>query len=163
MSRANTAFVTLCGIGFFPAPGTFGSIFSTFLAFPIALFSPNTMILCAILAVVLAIPAIKKYHSATHDAPEIVIDELCGMFFTISIVSAGSLPEIFASQILNFAIFCTISLIFFRIFDIFKPGIIGRIDRSLKTSFGVVLDDVLAGIFAGICTLLLAKILKIAL
>ena len=44
------------------------------------------------------------------------------------------------------------AFIFFRIFDIWKPSIIGKIDREVKGGLGVMGDDVVAGIFAGICT-----------
>jgi phosphatidylglycerophosphatase A len=43
-------------------------------------------------------------------------------------------------------------LFFFRLFDIYKPSVIGRIDRDVKGGLGVMGDDVVAGIFAGICT-----------
>ena len=46
-----------------------------------------------------------------------------------------------------------LALVFFRIFDIWKPSIIGRIDRSVKGGLGVMLDDVIAGAIAGICVL----------
>lgn len=47
-----------------------------------------------------------------------------------------------------------LSFIYFRLFDIYKPSLIGRIDREVKGGYGVVLDDVLAGFFAGLLTLM---------
>jgi phosphatidylglycerophosphatase A len=46
-----------------------------------------------------------------------------------------------------------ILIIFFRLFDIFKPHPISFIDRKFKSGFGIVLDDLVAGIFAGLTLL----------
>ena len=45
-----------------------------------------------------------------------------------------------------------VGFIYFRIFDIWKPSIIGRIDKNVQGGWGVMTDDVVAGIFAGIST-----------
>jgi phosphatidylglycerophosphatase A len=52
-------------------------------------------------------------------------------------------------------LFLRLALILFRIFDILKPGIIGRVDEKIKGGLGIMLDDVLAAIFAGICFIIL--------
>lgn len=76
---------------------------------------------------------------------EIVIDELAGMWLTLSICGLTSENILFTAPL---------AFIFFRLFDIYKPSIIGRIDRNVKGGLGVMGDDVIAGIFAGICTAL---------
>jgi phosphatidylglycerophosphatase A len=80
----------------------------------------------------------------THDNSEIVIDELAGMWIAMSI--GGVLADSFFLGVVAF--------VFFRLFDIWKPSIIGRIDRDVGGGMGVMGDDVVAGIFAGLCTAL---------
>lgn len=52
----------------------------------------------------------------------------------------------------NFVIMAVLAFVFFRIFDIWKPSIIGKIDRDVKGGLGVMGDDVIAGIAAGIAS-----------
>ena len=47
-----------------------------------------------------------------------------------------------------------LSFIYFRLFDIYKPSVIGRIDKEMSGGYGVVLDDAIAGFFAGILVLM---------
>jgi len=77
-----------------------------------------------------------------HDPKEIVIDELVGIWIAISLVGTSLLAILLA--------FFT-----FRLFDIWKPSIIGKVDRDVKGGNGVVLDDALAGVFAGILSALI--------
>jgi phosphatidylglycerophosphatase A len=95
---------------------------------------------------VIAVKEIDIYEKevGTHDNSEIVIDELAGMWIAMSI--GGVLSE---SLLLGL-----IAFVFFRIFDIWKPSIIGKIDREAPGGLGVMGDDVVAGIFAGLCTAL---------
>ena len=51
-----------------------------------------------------------------------------------------------------------LALLFFRAFDILKPSIIGRVDRDVKGGLGVMLDDVLAGFFAGLGVLIVISL-----
>ena len=78
-----------------------------------------------------------------HDGKEIVIDELAGMWITLAICGINSSNILFMAPI---------AFIFFRLFDIWKPSFIGKIDRDVKGGLGVMGDDVLAGIAAGIAT-----------
>ncbi len=52
-----------------------------------------------------------------------------------------------------------LSFIFFRTFDIWKPSIIGKVDKNIKGGLGVMGDDLLAGFFAGILGLIVIGIL----
>ncbi|MGL2337179.1 phosphatidylglycerophosphatase A [Helicobacter pylori] len=130
------------------APGTIGSLVALLLGLPILIFSANTLFLGAIFIGLIAITQIDKEEeeSKIHDSSYIVIDELVGMWLAMAI-SGLSL----AGVILSF--------IFFRIYDITKPSLIGRIDKEVKGGLGVVADDALAGVLAGLSALLVIHIL----
>ena len=138
-------FLTLFYSGLFPkAPGTVGSVVALILGLIILQFLPSsTLFLLALLITVLAVKQINIYEEqmGTHDGKEIVIDELAGMWVALSICG------ITQSNILIMSI---LAFVYFRIFDIWKPSIIGRIDEKLKGGWGVMLDDVVAGVAAGI-------------
>lgn len=118
------------------------------LGLPILIFSANTLFLAAILIGLIAIAQIDKEEeeSKIHDSSYIVIDELVGMWLAMAI-SGLSL----AGVILSF--------IFFRIYDITKLSLIGKIDKEVKGGLGVVADDALAGVLAGLSVLLAINIL----
>ncbi len=118
------------------------------LGLPILIFSANTLFLGAIFIGLIAIAQIDKEEEETkrHDSSYIVIDELVGMWLAMAI-SGLSL----AGVILSF--------IFFRIYDITKPSLIGKIDKEVKGGLGVVADDALAGVLAGLSALLVIHIL----
>ncbi len=130
------------------APGTIGSLVALLLGLPILIFSANTLFLGAIFVGLIAITQIDKEEEETkrHDSSYIVIDELVGMWLAMA-VSGLSL----ASVVLSF--------IFFRIYDITKPSLIGRIDKEVKGGLGVVADDALAGVLAGLSVLLVINVL----
>ncbi|WQX73173.1 phosphatidylglycerophosphatase A [Helicobacter pylori] len=130
------------------APGTIGSLVALLLGLPVLIFSANTLFLGAIFVGLVAIAQIDKEEEETkiHDSSYIVIDELVGMWLAMAI-SGLSL----AGVILSF--------IFFRIYDITKPSLIGRIDKEVKGGLGVVADDALAGVLAGLSALLVIHIL----
>ncbi|ADU40975.1 phosphatidylglycerophosphatase A [Helicobacter pylori 35A] len=130
------------------APGTIGSLVALLLGLPILIFSANTLFLAAVLIGLIAIAQIDKEEeeSKIHDSSYIVIDELVGMWLAMAI-SGLSL----AGVILSF--------IFFRIYDITKPSLIGKIDKEVKGGLGVVADDALAGVLAGLSALLAINIL----
>lgn len=118
------------------------------LGLPILIFSANTLFLGAIFIGLIAIAQIDKEEEETkrHDSSYIVIDELVGMWLAMAI-SGLSL----AGVILSF--------IFFRIYDITKPSLIGKIDKEVKGGLGVVADDALAGVLAGLSALLVISVL----
>ncbi|GAA6895212.1 phosphatidylglycerophosphatase A [Helicobacter pylori] len=130
------------------APGTIGSLVALLLGLPILIFSANTLFLAAILIGLIAIAQIDKEEeeSKIHDSSYIVIDELVGMWLAMAI-SGLSLAGV------------VLSFIFFRIYDITKPSLIGKIDKEVKGGLGVVADDALAGVLAGLSVLLVVNIL----
>ncbi|MFC3848331.1 phosphatidylglycerophosphatase A [Helicobacter baculiformis] len=138
-------FLTLFYAGRFPkGPGTAGSVVALVLGLPILYLSVNTLFLSALLVGVIAIKQIDLYEQETntHDAKHIVIDELVGMWIAMAI-AGWSVVGIVAS------------FVFFRLFDIYKPSLIGKIDAQVKGGLGVVGDDALAGLCGGLCALLL--------
>ncbi|OJZ95374.1 phosphatidylglycerophosphatase A family protein [Helicobacter pylori] len=130
------------------APGTIGSLVALLLGLPVLIFSANTLFLAAVLIGLIAIAQIDKEEeeSKIHDSSYIVIDELVGMWLAMAI-SGLSLAGV------------VLSFIFFRIYDITKPSFIGKIDKEVKGGLGVVADDALAGVLAGLSVLLIINIL----
>ncbi|GHR33870.1 phosphatidylglycerophosphatase A [Helicobacter pylori] len=130
------------------APGTIGSLVALLLGLPVLIFSANTLFLGAIFIGLIAIAQIDKEEeeSKIHDSSYIVIDELVGMWLAMAI-SGLSLAGV------------VLSFIFFRIYDITKPSLIGKIDKEVKGGLGVVADDALAGVLAGLSVLLVINIL----
>ncbi|GAA7591890.1 phosphatidylglycerophosphatase A [Helicobacter pylori] len=130
------------------APGTIGSLVALLLGLPVLIFSANTLFLAAILIGFIAITQIDKEEeeSKIHDSSYIVIDELVGMWLAMAI-SGLSLVGV------------VLSFIFFRIYDITKPSLIGKIDKEVKGGLGVVADDALAGVLAGLSALLVINVL----
>ncbi|GAA8828027.1 phosphatidylglycerophosphatase A [Helicobacter pylori] len=118
------------------------------LGLPVLIFSANTLFLAAIFIGLIAIAQIDKEEeeSKIHDSSYIVIDELVGMWLAMAI-SGLSLAGV------------VLSFIFFRIYDITKPSLIGKIDKEVKGGLGVVADDALAGVLAGLSVLLVIHIL----
>ncbi|MDR3177922.1 MAG: phosphatidylglycerophosphatase A [Campylobacteraceae bacterium] len=143
-------FLTFFYSGLSPkAPGTAGTILGALAAWPLlwvlnSVFTNEetigTLFLLTVLISIIAIRVINRYEAevGTHDNQQIVIDEVVGVWLAICIsFSTGAL------QIL-------LCVILFRIFDIKKPSIIGKIDKDVKGGLGVVGDDLVAGLFAGI-------------
>jgi len=134
-------FLTFFYSGLLPkAPGTFGTIAGAIVALPIIKFAPiSTLILLTFLITIIAIKEIDKEESESgiHDSSYIVIDEVVGVWIAFILSSQSTLQIV-------------LSVIFFRAFDILKPSIIGRIDRDVKGGVGVMGDDIVAGIFAGL-------------
>ena len=149
-------FLTVGYSGLSPkAPGTAGSFVALIFGVILLQFiDVSTLLLLSLLVTVIAIKQIDIYEKEVglHDSDEIVIDELAGMWLALSICGINSE---------NIYILAPLAFVFFRLFDIYKPSIIGRVDRDVKGGLGVMGDDILAGIFAGICTALSWQIMEI--
>ncbi len=127
-------------VGFVPvAPGTFGSLVALPLAFGLARlqWTPLATAVLVAAAVLLAVPICGRAGRifGQTDSSRIVLDEICGM-----VVAAAWLPPTLTALGLAF--------IAFRFFDIVKPFPAGYFDRHVKNGFGVVADDLVAGIYA---------------
>ena len=100
------------------------------------------LILGAAVVTGISIFAIGKIEESTgiHDAPEIVIDEIAGQW--LAMVPLVFMPYGWVELGLSFLLF--------RIFDILKPWPIGPLDRKVSGGFGVMVDDLVAGVIAGV-------------
>ena len=151
MKNFTKYFATLFGIGFIPlAPGTFGSLFSILIwYFFIDLFS-----IFYFIALFLFVLSVSFYFTDIYldnykkkDPSEVIVDEFLGQ----------SIPLLF---IVNFNIYeVLIAFVTFRFFDIYKIYPINKIE-DLKGSYGVILDDIVAGIYS-LIILMLYKILTL--
>ena len=156
----NRFFITVGYSGLFPkAPGTAGTLVSLPLGMLILIyFDAYTLFLATVLISIIAIREINKYEekTGTHDDKSIVIDELAGMWFALSVAPAITVGMSEITTLSNgFLIQSILSFALFRYFDIAKPSIIGRIDREAKGGVGVMGDDIIAGFAAGISSSLI--------
>ena len=154
LKKPSDFIASLGGIGLIPfAPGTFGSIFA-WLVFVIMSHFVN-MLIYTIAIVFIAIWVCEKasVNLIQKDHKSIVIDELAGMWVAL-------VPVIyFASNQFERIIYACLALVFFRVFDILKPFPISYFDKKYKNGFGIVLDDIIAGIFSGILSVLIVVFL----
>lgn len=143
MNKYRYLFLTFFYSGLSPkAPGTAGTIAGALAGWVILqYFSTETLFLLTILISVIAVKEINIYEkeTKTHDDKAIVIDEVAGIWLAF-VFSSATLTQM------------ALSFIFFRIFDIWKPSFIGKIDLHVKGGLGVMGDDLLAGVIAGICS-----------
>lgn len=143
-------FLTFFYSGLTPfAPGTFGTLAGAFVAYFILKFlGIETLALLSIFVFVAAIGPINEYEKETnsHDNSHIVIDEVAGIWLTLSMCGLSLFGFI-------------LGIIYFRLFDIYKPSVIGKVDREVKGGLGVMGDDMLAGFFAGLGALITLKVL----
>jgi phosphatidylglycerophosphatase A len=128
------------------APGTLASAYAAGLAYVIqAYFGSTALIVFTIICAVLSIWSVETWHKANrHQAVDqswIVIDEVVGQCLVFWYLFDFAWYWILAGFLL------------FRFFDILKPWPIGWADRRFKNSFGVLFDDVLAGLIAGVIML----------
>ncbi len=127
------------GSGLAPkAPGTFGTVASLpfwWLLLDGIPLLPYLGILIAGLAFGVLLCAKTSQHLGVHDHPGIVWDEWIGMWITLILVPDGWAWVLYA-------------FVLFRFFDIIKPWPIGWLDRRVKGGFGIMIDDVLAGLMA---------------
>ena len=144
MNKIISIFTTLFGIGYSPiAPGTIGSIFSiVFLYFLIKFVSYSFLVIIFLIILFTSLKLIEKYSNLlkSHDSSTIVIDEFLGIFLIILFYDYLKFAN-------DFVMFLLI-LILFRFFDVLKIFPINWVDKNIKNSFGVVLDDLLAGVYS---------------
>lgn len=154
MSRLIATFFYL---GFLkPAPGTWASLVALPLAWALHLAGgPWLLSVAALVALVSGFYATTAYvrGRTDHDPKEVVIDEVTGQWIALLPVSYGAAAM--GADVLRLWPGWVAAFLLFRLFDIWKPGPIGRADR-LETPYGVMFDDALAGVFAALATLVLA-------
>ena len=145
---------SLGGIGLIPfAPGTFGSIFAWIVFILISHFV--NMLILTIVIIILSIWVCEKVSKDLFekDHKSIVIDELAGMWVAL-------LPVIYFASSQNERIaYAILALVFFRFFDILKPFPVSYFDQKYKNGFGIVFDDIIAGILATVPSLIILFLL----
>lgn len=138
-----------------PAPGTWGSLAGLFFALAIQVFGGFPALVIATL-ILFALgwwaTAAMTRGGDDHDPSEIVVDEVVGQWIALFVISYGtwsmglSALAMYPGWIAGF--------VFFRLFDIWKPWLVGWADRR-GDALGVMLDDVIAGVFAAIAVTVL--------
>lgn len=126
---------TLFGVGKWgKAPGTMGSLAAFPVIFGFSFLHPFLYMTLCVLLIVISIVAADLYGEG-KDLKEIVADEFVGLMVALFLI-----PHSWSLWILGF--------ILFRFFDILKPFPISYLDKNVKGGFGVVLDDLVAGLAA---------------
>ena len=150
MNNINFLFVTLFGIGKLKRiPGSYASLATTiflFFLFHVVGLSPNFALIGVIIIFLISLYAISIFikNLDNKDPKEIVIDEFIGQSIPICLYEIAHEGTKDVSQILTFYF---IMFILFRIFDIAKPYPVSYYDKKFKNSFGVIMDDVCAGLY----------------
>jgi len=150
---------TFCGVGLLrPAPGTWGALAALPVAWALHVLGGFPLMIAATaLVAVLGTWATEQEIAKRDDKdpPEIVIDEVLGQWIALSPVSAGAWFA--GANVLALWPGWIAAFVLFRLFDILKPGPVGRADRMGGVR-GVMLDDVIAGIFAALGVAALAAL-----
>ena len=158
----NYLFVTCFGIGSFRyAPGTITSLITTvflFSLFHIINLSSNIILITLLLIFIFSFYAVSNYikDNDNKDPKEVVVDEFIGQSIPIYLyeVSHGTVKDPQEAVLFYLYIF-----ILFRYFDIKKPFPVNFFDKKFKNSFGVIFDDVVAGLYV-VLTIIIFMIIK---
>ena len=151
------AITTFGGAGLLrPAPGTWGSLAAVLLA--VAAHEAGATLLVplgAALAAALGFWAVPRALRLTDDPDpsEIVIDEVAGQWLALSFTLIPLARH--GVSVLDAWPGAVVPFLMFRLFDIWKPWLVGRADRRGDAA-GVMLDDLWAGLFAGLASVILA-------
>lgn len=148
MSKLIYLFATGFGVGYLPKiPGTIGSILGVILFMLLTSVSFQVKVVVLLFMFFLGAMAAAKIenYSGKKDNQIIVIDEIVGVWVTL----------LFAPEGVEWVL---ASLILFRIMDIAKPYPIRKLE-SLNKGYGVMLDDILAGVFAGIILVIVNRVI----
>ena len=150
MHNINFLFVTLFGIGKLKKiPGSFASLATTiflFILFHILNFSPNIVLIGVVIVFLISLYAVNIFikDMDNKDPKEVVIDEFIGQSIPICLYEIAHEGTKETNEVLTFYF---IMFILFRIFDIVKPYPVSYYDKNFKNSFGVIMDDVAAGLY----------------
>lgn len=147
---------TFFGAGYFPvAPGTAGAVLASLISICFLLsgmqavtFSIVHLILIIVFYILGVISCKKTEREWGSDPSRVVVDEAIGYWITVLFID----PKF---------IYLIIGLLLFRFFDIVKPLGIRLIDQKMKNAHGVMLDDVLSGIYACLCLHFMIEMLNL--
>ena len=148
--KFNSLFVTMFGLGKIKfMPGTFGSLATIIILY--FLFhgldiSSNLILIGLIVIFIYSFLAVENYikKSENKDPGEIIIDEFIGQSIPIYLYEISHGTEKSNEEAVIFYLIC---FVLFRYFDIFKPFPVSFFDKNFKNSFGVIMDDVCAGLY----------------
>ncbi len=162
IKRINYLIVTCFGIGSFKfAPGTITSLVTTvflYSLFHIINLSKSSILIILFTVFVYSFYAVSEYikYNENKDPKEVVVDEFIGQSIPIYLyeISHGTVKDSQEAVLFYLYIF-----ILFRYFDIKKPFPVNFFDKKFKNSFGVILDDVVAGLYV-VLTLIIFMIIK---
>ena len=150
LNKINFLFVSLFGIGKIKKiPGSLASLATTlilFFLFHILNISPNIVLFFVIIIFFISLYAVNIFikNLTNKDPKEVVIDEFIGQSIPICLYEvAHNMPKE-TDQILKYYF---IMFILFRIFDITKPFPVSYYEKNFQNSFGVIMDDVCAGLY----------------
>ena len=150
LNKINFLFVSLFGIGKIKKiPGSFASLATTlflFFLFHILNVSPNIVLFSIIIVFLISLYAVNIFIKdlTNKDPKEIVIDEFIGQSIPICLYeTAHNIPKDNEDALK----FYLIMFVLFRVFDIAKPFPVSYYDKNFKNSFGVIMDDVCAGLY----------------
>jgi len=150
LNKINFLFVTLFGIGKIKKiPGSFASLVTTmflFFLFNILNVSPNIILILIILIFFISLYSVNIFIKDldNKDPKEVVIDEFIGQSIPICLYEIAHEGTKETNEVLTFYF---IMFILFRVFDIAKPYPVSYYDKNFKNSFGVIMDDVVAGLY----------------
>jgi len=150
LNKINFLFVTLFGIGKIKKiPGSFASLATTiflFFLFHILNISLNIVLICVIIIFFISLYAVNIFIKDldNKDPKEVVIDEFIGQSIPICLYEIAHEGTKETDQVLTYYF---IMFVLFRIFDITKPFPVSYYDKNFKNSFGVIMDDVCAGLY----------------
>jgi phosphatidylglycerophosphatase A len=158
----NTLFVTMFGLGKVPKiPGTFASLATVvvlFLFFHVFNISSNIILIGLIIIFIYSFSAVALHikNNENKDPKEVVIDEFIGQSIPIYLYEISHGIEKNPNEAI---IFYGICFVLFRYFDIIKPFPVSFFDKNFKNSFGVIMDDVCAGLYV-VLSLICFMVLK---
>jgi phosphatidylglycerophosphatase A len=146
----NSLFVTMFGIGKLPRiPGSYASLVTVIILYILFhIFSvPADVFLFLLLGIfIISLFAVNLFIKdlTNKDPKEVVIDEFIGQSIPICLYEIAHTEPSDPARVLTFYF---IMFILFRIFDIAKPYPVSYYDKNFKNSFGVLMDDVCAGLY----------------
>jgi phosphatidylglycerophosphatase A len=150
IKKFNSLFVTMLGLGKIKLiPGTCGSLITViilFVLFHILNVSSHLILLSIIVIFIYSFYAVANHieDKENKDPKEIVIDEFIGQSIPIYLYEVSHGTEKLPNEAI---IFYAICFVLFRFFDIKKPFPVSFFDKNFKNSFGVIMDDVCAGLY----------------
>ncbi|UCG78998.1 MAG: phosphatidylglycerophosphatase A [Nitrospirota bacterium] len=149
-SRSFLYIATLGPVGFMPvAPGTFGTAVCAVLLLATRPSTSSLLIFTLLVAVIGTVSAhFAEIYLNKRDPGEIVVDEFAGFLVTMLFIDITTLSLV-------------IAFFLFRLFDIIKPPPIRYLEHQLKGGMGVVMDDLMAGVYANLSTQLCLSLIKI--